>query len=124
MVCGGEGEGGRCRSEGVTYVVDCSRCDSKYIGETARNAFTRGLEHRAAVTKKDTNSPLYAHSLHEHAGTPTTYNMRVTGVFGGDALKRQITESVQIQSTPAHSLLNRRDEWRHVVLPRIDLCLE
>ena len=48
--------------------------------------------------------------------------MEVTGKFGGDALKRQIAESVKIQNTPTDLLLNRRDEWRQTILPRSSFC--
>ena len=55
MVCG-DGEGGRCRREGVTYEVRCKGCEGRYIGETSRNAFTRGLEHKSGLVKKDEES--------------------------------------------------------------------
>ena len=32
MVCSG-GDGGECRREGVTYEVECSGCEGKYVGE-------------------------------------------------------------------------------------------
>jgi len=37
--------------------------------------------------------------------------MKITGNFGGDALKRQLTESVMIQDSPSDEILNGRDEW-------------
>ena len=52
MVCG-DGKGGMCRREGVTYEIMCKGCDGKYVGETSRNAFTRGLEHKADLRKKN-----------------------------------------------------------------------
>ena len=124
MVCESrEGRGGgRCRIEGVTYSVNCSGCDCVYVGETGRNAFSRGLEHRAAILKKDITSPLYSHSVDDHDGQSVTFNMHVTGSFGRDALKHQISEGVNIQETPAHFILNRRDEWRQTLLPRVQVC--
>ena len=121
MVCSGEGRG-RCRDESVTYVVMCSECEARYIGETARNGHTRGLEHRSSIRKKDLDSPLYNHCIAKHDGRQVPFYMRVTGTFGGDALKRQIKESVLIMKEPAHRLLNRRDEWRHTALPRAAIC--
>ena len=47
--------------------------------------------------------------------------MNVTGSFRGDALKRQITESVLIERT--EHIINRRDEWRQLHLPRSELAL-
>ena len=122
MVCG-DGDGGRCRREGVTYEVKCKGCEGKYIGETSRNAFSRGLEHRAGLAKRDKKSPLHLHNLERHGGRAPGFEMKVTGVFGGDALKRQVRESVMIQQTPEEELLNRRDEWRQVKLPQVRLCL-
>ena len=122
MVCG-DGDGGRCRREGVTYEVKCKGCEGKYIGETSRNAFSRGLEHKAGLTKQDKKSPLHLHNLERHGGRAPGFEMKVTGVFGGDALKRQVRESVMIQQTPEEELLNRRDEWRQVKLPQVRLCL-
>ena len=121
MVCSGEG-GGRCRDESVTYVVLCSECEARYIGETARNGHTRGIEHRSALRKRDLNSPLYSHCIDRHDGRQVPFHMQVTGTFGGDALKRQIKESVLIMNEPAQRLLNRRDEWRHTTLPRVAVC--
>ena len=61
MVCG-DGEGGMCRRDGVTYEVVCKGCDGKYVGETSRNAFNRGLEHKSDLRKKNAKSPLHLHN--------------------------------------------------------------
>ena len=106
----------------MTYRVVCDVCGKVYVGETARNGFSRGLEHIASVARKDPHSPLYMHCLEEHNGRPVLFRMEVTGAYGGDPLKRQITESVNIQKLPAHQLLNRRDEWRQTILPRLSVC--
>ena len=122
MVCGGEGEGGRCRSEGATYEIVCKGCNGKYVGETSRNAFTRGREHSMDLRKKNVKSPLHLHNIEKHNDTPPPgFEMKVTGVFGGDATKRQVRESVLIQKIPENQLINRRDEWRQVKLPRVEL---
>ena len=62
------------------------------------------------------------HNIENHSGAPPPgFVMKVTGVFGGDATKRQERESVLIQKTPENQLINRRDEWRQVKLPRVEL---
>ena len=94
----------------------------RYLGETARNGFTRGLGHRSAIFRRDINSVLYQHCREDHGGRVVPFKMRITGNFGGDALKRQLTESVMIQESPPDEILNRRDEWRHIQLPRVTLC--
>ena len=43
MVWTGGGRG--CRSNGVACEVNCKKCGDCYVGETGRNAYTRGLEH-------------------------------------------------------------------------------
>ena len=119
MVCSSDGLG-RCREEGVTYEVVCE-CGARYIGESSRNAFSRGLEHRAALLKKDVNSPLVAHCIEAHGGRMTKFTMNVTGRFRGDPTKRQISESIYIEKTD--NILNRKDEWRQLNLPRSEVRL-
>ena len=96
----------------MTYSVVCSECEKVFIGETARNGFSRSLEHISSVARKDPHSLLYMHCLDQHDGSPVMFQMEVTGAYGGDPLKRQITESVNIQNVPAHQFLNRRDRRR------------
>ena len=100
--------GGRCRSEGVTYEIRCKGCEARYIGETARNAYTRGIEHRTDLEKKTENSPLHIHNMEKHNGETPGFKMKVTGVFGGDATKRQVRESVLIQQIPKADLINHK----------------
>ena len=121
MVCLGN-SGGKCREESVTYEIMCGECESRYIGETSRNGITRGLEHRAALQKKDPTSPLYQHSRDVHQSRQVHFSMKVTGTYRKSALRRQLAESVEIQETPEENLLNRRDEWRQILLPRITVC--
>ena len=105
----------------MTYEVECLECHRKYIGETSRNGFVRGLEHKTALHSKDPKSTLYQHCKEEHGDKIVPFQMRVTGKFGGDALKRQLTESVLIHEGPSSNILNKRDEWRHIQLPRVTL---
>ena len=43
MVCRTEGKG-MCNRQGVTYEIRCNTCGDEYVGETARSAYTRGVE--------------------------------------------------------------------------------
>ena len=106
----------------MTYRIVCTECGKVYIGESARNGFTRGLEHISSVARKDPHSPLYMHCIDQHNSRLVVFRMEVTGAYGGDPLKRQITESVNIQNISADQLLNRRDEWRQAILPRPSVC--
>ena len=118
MVCSEGGDGKRCRVEGVTYEIRCSDCEYVYVGETGRNAYTRGTEHRDQLTKKNKNSVLHSHTIDKHADNPDppTYSMKVTDVYGGDATKRQVAEALKIERTPAP--MNRREEFTRCHLPR------
>ena len=68
----------------------------RYIGETA---FTRGREHWKGIVKKSKDSVFHVHGVEEHGGRVQVkdYEMKVTGVYGGDATKRQVAEAVRIQ---------------------------
>ena len=122
MVCRNS-EGGRCRTDGVTYEVKCKRCDCVYIGETSRNAYTRGKEHASDVNNRRENSPLYTHILEKHDGDGDIddFRMCVTGVYTNDATKRQIAEAVKIKEKDDLTIMNRQEEWRQTILPRLVL---
>ena len=80
----------------------------------------------SGIEKKKKESPFYAHNVEKHGGSNDGgrgFDMKVTGVYGGDATKRQVAEAVKIQHARGKGLLNRQDEWRQVKLPRIELCL-
>ena len=120
MVCTSGGSG--CRNVGVTYEVRCNKCEAVYIGETGRNAYTRGLEHLEGIYSKNEGSVFHIHSVECHDGElgHSDFTMRVTGVYGGDATKRQVAEAVRIQHAQGAQLLNRQDEWRQVNLPHVE----
>ena len=71
--------------EGVTYEIECSQCECVYIGETARNAYTRGLEHSNQLSSKSKHSVLHHHTetIHGDAPTPPEFTMTVTDVLRG-----------------------------------------
>ena len=108
------------------------RCDV-YVGETSCNAYTRGLAHIASVSaphnpqnthrdgKPVPKSTLKHHvdTVHATDSTPPAFKMRVTGVYGGDATKRLVSEAVKIKNTSGQ--MNRQEEWRQIRLPRLAL---
>ena len=50
----------------------------------------------------------------------TPVNMTVTGIYGGDAIKRLVvSEAVKIRNTTGQ--MNRQEEWRQIRLPRLGL---
>ena len=101
---GGRGDGGNCRKSNVQYEMECLECPETnptvYVGETARNVYTRGLEHfdiyrrRQRGGKKE--SFLYQHQEDRHQGEEPRFKTKVTGVYR-DCLMRQISEAVSIR---------------------------
>ena len=57
---------------GITYSITCMECayDNKKekinIGETLRNAYTRGKEHLKSLAMKEENSVLWRYSKDKH----------------------------------------------------------
>ena len=69
---------------------------SYYIGESARNGFTRGLEHQEAAKKRQTNNALGKHVADYHGGDrQVTFDMWITSTHK-DPLTRQVQEGVNI----------------------------
>ena len=52
------GSKGPCDSCGVTYEIKCQTYEQKYVGETARSAFTRGKEHLDGMDRAVSQSVL------------------------------------------------------------------
>ena len=109
MICMNGGKS--CRKEGITYEIECEECGDKYIGESARNGYTRGREHLNEYKNKSKNSVLLRHAGEKHDDTSrnTTYKMRITGIYKGDPTLRQVTESVKIQNS--RNIINNKCEW-------------
>ena len=115
LVCKhGRGEGGDCRRNSVGYEMYCDICGPEnvcYVGETAQNAFTRGLRHVANLRGKQKDSPLWKHSVLEHQGSlDVSYSMKVVKTFT-DPLTRQVNEGVRIEHCSATIQLNSKSEW-------------
>ncbi len=64
------------------------------------------------------------HAQEKHGGKMPTYVMNVTGIFGDDAMLRQITESVLIKNTPGEKLMNTEKEWDYVSYPRAQIVVD
>ena len=101
LVCINGGKG-PCDVHGVTYSVTCMECvntngqEQIYIGETSRNAYTRGKEHLASLARKEESSVLWKHSKDKHNGRIPRFCMSVMGQFKNDAMLRQVSEAVMI----------------------------
>ena len=132
------GKGINCRTEGVTYSIQCKRCSEEeegrktvYIGETGRSAFERMREHfhnfnnklepklktnsddiEEDKDDKDKGSAMWLHSKHEHKGTlgNNDWIAKITSTHRG-ALNRQVTEGIRISNEGVENLLNSKNEF-------------
>ena len=111
LICKSGGKPGACRKEGAIYEIKCDECSSSYIGETGRNAYTRVKEHINDATNKTKHSVLHRHIQEKHNNKDVTYNAKVIQTFPKSALRRQIAESIHI-NTLQHSI-NNCSEWNH-----------
>ena len=117
----GRGEGGDCRGCGITYQLECQLCPggqkSLYLGETARNLFTRGGEHLDNYRNNSEKSFILKHQNRVHQGTAGDYTAKVTGRTR-DCLTRQVREAVLIRRCQV-PVLNAKTEWHQPALYRI-----
>ena len=79
------------------------------MGETARNLYTRGLEHATKYEGGKEDSFLRKHQLDKHQGMAAVYSSKVTGTFR-DCLSRQVAEGVNIRRCQVN-LMNTKAEW-------------
>jgi hypothetical protein len=127
IVC--DGTGVKCRTEGVGYRGICKECRnlnvaSEYIGETGKNAYTRGKQHLAGLKGKNPENAFYKHWNNAHE-TPCesesrriqNFKIRVTRTFQ-DPMSRQVDEMVRMSNFRG-TLLNSKSEWNAPPIIRI-----
>ena len=114
---------------GVVYEFHCNTCMDEgkqgheigtYIGESARTAFDRGLEHEEAIRTLNPESPLVEHSMEAHGDRVPSFQMKVVS-YHKTNLMRQATEATRIQIMEGGNLLNRRGEWGQNLPPKLVL---
>ena len=88
-----------------------------YIGETARNLYSRGKEHMANAQSRNREAFMKKHNLEKHHGADEDFCAKVTGSFK-DCLTRQVSEGVYLRKSP-HSVLNSKAEWHQPALWRV-----
>ena len=113
-----------CKTSNVGYSISCKLCKKRgkhisYEGETGRNGFIRGKEHKRALENKNKNSILYRHVLdkHENEKDQVDFHMKITGKFT-NPLSRQIDESLRIRNSLPESLLNSKAEFHGPCIKR------
>jgi hypothetical protein len=90
-----------------------------YSGEIGKNAYSRGQEHQDSFRQSEVDHPMVKHSVEDHGGTQdVAYQMKVTGTFGKDNMKRRVDEALRITRNPGKNL-NSKSEFHQPSLPRI-----
>ena len=79
-----------------------------YVGQSNRNAYSRGIEHRAALNNKAENSMLWKHHLDNHINKEPMFKMSVIDKCRNDPLTRQIYESIRIKNIKSDKKLNSK----------------
>ena len=117
----GRGEGGQCHRSNINYRIDCQLCPEEkkapYMGETARNLYTRAAEHIDDYEKKEEGSFMKKHMDEHHKDMQSKFIARVTHT-NKDCMTRQVREGVMIRKH-SHNIMNTRAEWYQPALYRV-----
>jgi hypothetical protein len=117
----GTGSAGTCRKSNVVYELACQQCPEEdqavYLGETARNLYTRGKEHRRNYEKKEAESFMMKHQQQKHFGAEANFKGKVKCQFQ-DCLSRQVAEGVYLRRCETE-VLNTKAEWHQPALWRV-----
>ena len=121
-ITGGKGD---CRASGVTYEISCMQCKKvdppiryKYIGETARNAYSRGKEHLVVLRNKSKTSCLWEHCRDIHSGEAVNFQISVLKRYTNDSMIRHM-DAVTIENSENYVLLNTKSKWTYITFHRI-----
>ena len=90
-----------------------------YIGETSCNAYTRGKEHLASLSRSEESSVLWKHSKEKHNGSIPQFYISVKGQFKDDAMLRQVSKAVMINKEGKENVMNSKNEWNCINLPHV-----
>ena len=105
----------------MVYEYACQLCPedrtSVYIGETARNLYTRGREHTRNYERREAESFVSKHQQEKHRGMDPDFKTKVVYSFQ-DCLSRQVAEGVAIRRCKSE-ILNTKAEWHQPSLWRV-----
>ena len=121
----GRGMGGNCSKSNIVYAMECQLCpdDSKcvYLGESARNLYSRTKEHLSNYSNRKPKSFILKHQQKKHNGQPGNFNAKVIDSYS-DCLSRQVSEGVRIRRCDKE-ILNSKTEWHQPPLWRVQADL-
>ena len=94
----------------------------KYVGESSRSLYERGLEHLRDLEELKADSHMLKHYFAKHAEENVEdmkFGARIIKQ-ASSAFNRQISESVSIQmNAKNHHILNSKSEYNRCALPRL-----
>ena len=101
-----------CRKDGIVYSITCNKCPAEYIGESSRNANTRGKEHKQDYDTQKERSVMLRHTQTHHRDDTDKpeYTMTVKQIYTNKCMDRQISEAIQINNIPFLDRINTRIE--------------
>ena len=109
-----------CGTQNVGYRWICTKCQSTYEGESARQNTVRAIEHLKDLQKNRRNSPLMKHLRVHHPEGDAKFKFKTTKKFY-DALSRQADEAVRINKANSAQLINSKSEFNSAPIGRVKL---
>ena len=117
-----------CKVRSVTYQTTCLVCksdgiDRRYIGESARSAYERGVEHQTGYTSQSLDNHMFKHHQidHQDAETLPEFTMSVIKTHQSP-LYRQVHEAIMIMKFESVTL-NSKGEFNRCQLPRLSVMM-
>ena len=119
-IMGNTQNGGNCRKNEVVYKITCKECQDTYIGETARNGHSRGLEHskdsKSENSEEKEKSVLLRHMTEKHGGKVIKIDMKSIASYQHDPLSKQCSEAIHIKNIDPSKCINNKKRvpptWR------------
>ena len=122
MVCmtGGKGD---CSRSGAGYKISCLECPkvkvtAEYEGETARNPYSRGLEHGKDLENECEKSPLWKHCSIQHGERKVAFKMDALRSFKYPMV-RQVNEGARVRLQEADICMNSKSEFHQPGIVRV-----
>ena len=110
VMCSQPGGGKMCHKQNIVYEWVCQDDDSSYVGETARNFYTRSGEHLDKYKKNAKDSFIRNHQKEFHQDKSPNFKVNVLKSFKS-SLSRQIYEGVSIRKQQNAKTLNSKLDY-------------
>ena len=118
-----------CRTPGIVYNIICTVCEKEgiaaiYIGQSGKNAYTRGGEHVDLFLAGNSSHCMAIHHRVHHPDLPrdTSHYRMIPVRFFKAPVDRQICEALDIYNCKVDILMNSGSEWNAGRLPRASVA--